>query len=158
MLSVCSLASLINRCSSICLFLGVQRQVVHCVERTSGIVEEHYCDPSTRPDDVQTSCNKEPCPAMWVLSKLVVCRRVSEVKEQTVNGSDIVLSSGGGSGAGRSAHLLAVTWASVREQCSVFRVLGWMSGKHCCRLNVNTCPSLKQLHLATHMCFALQTG
>ncbi|KAA0723931.1 A disintegrin and metalloproteinase with thrombospondin motifs 7 [Triplophysa tibetana] len=44
---------------------GVQRQVVHCVERTSGIVEEQYCDLSTRPDDKQTSCNKEPCPAMW---------------------------------------------------------------------------------------------
>ena len=43
---------------------GVQRQIVHCVEKTTGIVEEHLCDPSTRPDDNQTSCNKEPCPAM----------------------------------------------------------------------------------------------
>lgn len=66
-------ASFINRCSSICHFFpGVQRQVVHCVERTSGIVEEQYCDLSTRPDDKQTSCNKEPCPAMWVLPKLVI--------------------------------------------------------------------------------------
>ncbi|XP_051985253.1 A disintegrin and metalloproteinase with thrombospondin motifs 7-like, partial [Xyrauchen texanus] len=54
----------LTECSATC-GTGVQRQVVHCVERTSGIVEEHYCDPSTRPDDKQTSCNKESCPAIW---------------------------------------------------------------------------------------------
>lgn len=43
---------------------GVQRQIVHCVEKTTGIVEEHFCDPLTRPEDNQTSCNKEPCPVM----------------------------------------------------------------------------------------------
>ncbi|XP_055070874.2 A disintegrin and metalloproteinase with thrombospondin motifs 7 [Misgurnus anguillicaudatus] len=53
-----------TECSATC-GSGVRRQVVHCVERTSGIVEEHYCDPSSRPDDKQSSCNKEPCPAMW---------------------------------------------------------------------------------------------
>ncbi len=37
---------------------------MHCVERTSGIVEEHYCDPSSRPDDKQSNCNKGACPAM----------------------------------------------------------------------------------------------
>ncbi|CAB1338969.1 unnamed protein product, partial [Coregonus sp. 'balchen'] len=46
---------------------GVQRQIVHCVERTSGIVEEGYCDPTTRPDDKRASCNEELCPAMTVL-------------------------------------------------------------------------------------------
>lgn len=50
------------------VFPGVQRQIVHCVEKTTGMVEEHLCDPLTRPDDNRTSCNKEPCPAMWVLS------------------------------------------------------------------------------------------
>lgn len=45
---------------------GVQRQIVHCVERTNWMVEEHFCDPLTRPDNNQTSCNKELCPAMWV--------------------------------------------------------------------------------------------
>lgn len=45
---------------------GVQRQIVHCVERTTGIVEEHWCDPLSRPDDNQTSCQKDPCPAVWV--------------------------------------------------------------------------------------------
>ncbi|XP_067257627.1 A disintegrin and metalloproteinase with thrombospondin motifs 7 [Chanodichthys erythropterus] len=54
----------LTECSATC-GTGVQRQVVHCVERTSGIVEEHYCDPSTRPDDKQTSCNKGSCPAIW---------------------------------------------------------------------------------------------
>lgn len=44
---------------------GVQRQIVHCVEKTTGIVEENLCDPSTRPEDNQTSCKKEPCAALW---------------------------------------------------------------------------------------------
>ncbi|KTG36370.1 hypothetical protein cypCar_00009479, partial [Cyprinus carpio] len=51
----------------------VQRQVVHCVERTSGIVEEHYCDPSSRPDDKQTNCNKGACPAMWWVGEWQKC-------------------------------------------------------------------------------------
>lgn len=43
---------------------GVKRQVVHCVERTFGIVEEHYCDTSTRPDDNRVSCNAGICLAV----------------------------------------------------------------------------------------------
>uniref|UniRef100_A0A8C9TEM6 ADAM metallopeptidase with thrombospondin type 1 motif 7 n=1 Tax=Scleropages formosus TaxID=113540 RepID=A0A8C9TEM6_SCLFO len=46
-------------CSATC-GTGVQRQIVHCMERTSGIVEEHYCDPATRPDDKRA---KSPCGA-----------------------------------------------------------------------------------------------
>ncbi|CAM4532053.1 unnamed protein product [Leuciscus chuanchicus] len=53
-----------TECSATC-GTGVQRQVVHCVERTSGIVEEHYCDQSSKPDDKQTTCNKGSCPAIW---------------------------------------------------------------------------------------------
>lgn len=53
-----------TECSVTC-GTGVQRQIVHCVEKTTGIVEEHFCDPLTRPDDNQTSCNKDPCPAIW---------------------------------------------------------------------------------------------
>ncbi|CAG5859420.1 unnamed protein product [Menidia menidia] len=53
-----------TECSVTC-GAGVQRQVVHCVEKTTGIAEEHFCDPFTRPDDNQTSCNKDPCPAVW---------------------------------------------------------------------------------------------
>ncbi|KAM7405853.1 hypothetical protein PAMP_000273 [Pampus punctatissimus] len=52
---------------------GVQRQIVHCVEKTTGIVEEHFCDPLTRPDDNQTSCNKEPCPVMWWVGEWQKC-------------------------------------------------------------------------------------
>uniref|UniRef100_A0A8C2EN12 ADAM metallopeptidase with thrombospondin type 1 motif 7 n=1 Tax=Cyprinus carpio TaxID=7962 RepID=A0A8C2EN12_CYPCA len=61
-----------TECSTTC-GTGVQRQVVHCVERTSGIVEEHYCDPSTRPDDKQTNCNKGACPAMWWVGEWQKC-------------------------------------------------------------------------------------
>ncbi|XP_061595470.1 A disintegrin and metalloproteinase with thrombospondin motifs 7 isoform X2 [Cololabis saira] len=53
-----------TECSVTC-GTGVQRQVVHCVEKTTGIVEEHLCDPSTRPEDNRTSCNKDACPATW---------------------------------------------------------------------------------------------
>uniref|UniRef100_A0A8C1Z2L3 ADAM metallopeptidase with thrombospondin type 1 motif 7 n=1 Tax=Cyprinus carpio TaxID=7962 RepID=A0A8C1Z2L3_CYPCA len=61
-----------TECSTTC-GTGVQRQVVHCVERTSGIVEEHYCDPSTRPDDKQSNCNKGACPAMWWVGEWQKC-------------------------------------------------------------------------------------
>nr|XP_019955083.1 PREDICTED: A disintegrin and metalloproteinase with thrombospondin motifs 7 [Paralichthys olivaceus] len=52
---------------------GVQRQIVHCVEKTTGIVEEQFCDPSTRPDDNRTSCNKDPCPATWWVGEWQKC-------------------------------------------------------------------------------------
>ncbi|TRZ11636.1 hypothetical protein HGM15179_015468 [Zosterops borbonicus] len=44
---------------------GVQRQVVHCVERLAGLVEERFCDALTRPDDQQRTCSEEPCPPRW---------------------------------------------------------------------------------------------
>ncbi|XP_041918087.1 A disintegrin and metalloproteinase with thrombospondin motifs 7 isoform X1 [Alosa sapidissima] len=53
-----------TECSATC-GTGVQRQIVHCVERTTGMVEDHYCDPSSRPDDKRASCNEEICPAIW---------------------------------------------------------------------------------------------
>ncbi|XP_028257428.1 A disintegrin and metalloproteinase with thrombospondin motifs 7 [Parambassis ranga] len=52
---------------------GVQRQIVHCVEKMTGIVEEHLCDPLTRPDDNQTSCNKDSCPAIWWVGEWQKC-------------------------------------------------------------------------------------
>ncbi|KAM4602953.1 A disintegrin and metalloproteinase with thrombospondin motifs 7 [Polymixia lowei] len=61
-----------TECSATC-GTGVQRQVVHCVERISGIVEEHFCDPLTRPDDKQASCNKELCPAIWWVGEWQKC-------------------------------------------------------------------------------------
>ncbi|XP_070769326.1 A disintegrin and metalloproteinase with thrombospondin motifs 7 [Enoplosus armatus] len=61
-----------TECSVTC-GTGVQRQIVHCVEKTTGIVEEHFCDPLTRPDDNQTSCNKDPCPAIWWVGEWQKC-------------------------------------------------------------------------------------
>ncbi|KAI1904399.1 hypothetical protein AGOR_G00005240 [Albula goreensis] len=61
-----------TECSATC-GTGVQRQIVHCVERTSGIVEEHYCDPATRPDDKRASCNEELCPARWWVGEWQKC-------------------------------------------------------------------------------------
>uniref|UniRef100_A0AAQ4S2M9 ADAM metallopeptidase with thrombospondin type 1 motif 7 n=1 Tax=Gasterosteus aculeatus aculeatus TaxID=481459 RepID=A0AAQ4S2M9_GASAC len=86
-----------TQCSITC-GTGVQRQIVHCVEKTTGIVEEHFCDPGTRPDDNQTICSKEPCPAMWrvgewqkcsascgssgVTKRTVLCMRAVSAEEQ----------------------------------------------------------------------------
>ncbi|XP_066557272.1 A disintegrin and metalloproteinase with thrombospondin motifs 7 [Amia ocellicauda] len=61
-----------TECSATC-GTGVQRQIVHCVEETAGIVEEIYCDPATRPDDKQASCNEELCPARWWVGEWQKC-------------------------------------------------------------------------------------
>ncbi|XP_041031299.1 A disintegrin and metalloproteinase with thrombospondin motifs 7 [Carcharodon carcharias] len=52
---------------------GVQRQIVHCLEKIAGIVEEQYCDLVTRPDDRQRSCHPEPCPARWWVGEWQTC-------------------------------------------------------------------------------------
>ncbi|KFO81131.1 A disintegrin and metalloproteinase with thrombospondin motifs 7, partial [Cuculus canorus] len=52
---------------------GVQRQVVHCVEKLAGIVEERYCNALTRPDDQQRTCSEEPCPARWWVGEWQKC-------------------------------------------------------------------------------------
>ncbi|NWI30315.1 ATS7 metalloproteinase, partial [Sula dactylatra] len=52
---------------------GVQRQIVHCVEKLAGIVEEQYCDALTRPDDQQRTCSEEPCPARWWVGEWQKC-------------------------------------------------------------------------------------
>ncbi|NXL62869.1 ATS7 metalloproteinase, partial [Chordeiles acutipennis] len=52
---------------------GVQRQIVHCVEKLAGIVEERYCDALTRPDDKQRTCSEEPCPARWWVGEWQKC-------------------------------------------------------------------------------------
>ncbi|XP_057704343.1 A disintegrin and metalloproteinase with thrombospondin motifs 7 isoform X2 [Corythoichthys intestinalis] len=61
-----------TECSATC-GAGVRRQIFHCVERTNGIVDESFCDPFNRPDDNQTNCNKEPCPAMWWVGEWQKC-------------------------------------------------------------------------------------
>ncbi|KAF7660943.1 hypothetical protein LDENG_00271390 [Lucifuga dentata] len=52
---------------------GVQRQIVHCVEKTTGIAEDHFCDSLTRPDEEHASCNKESCPAIWWVGEWQKC-------------------------------------------------------------------------------------
>ncbi|NXQ29534.1 ATS7 metalloproteinase, partial [Alaudala cheleensis] len=52
---------------------GVQRQVVHCVERLAGLVEERFCDALSRPDDQQRPCSEEPCPARWWVGEWQPC-------------------------------------------------------------------------------------
>uniref|UniRef100_A0A673B4I8 ADAM metallopeptidase with thrombospondin type 1 motif 7 n=1 Tax=Sphaeramia orbicularis TaxID=375764 RepID=A0A673B4I8_9TELE len=61
-----------TECSTSC-GTGVQRQIVHCVEKTTGIVEEYFCDPLTRPEDNQTRCNKDPCPPIWWVGEWQKC-------------------------------------------------------------------------------------
>ncbi|TMS13657.1 A disintegrin and metalloproteinase with thrombospondin motifs 7 [Larimichthys crocea] len=61
-----------TECSVTC-GTGVQKQIVHCVEKTTGIVEEQFCDPLTRPDNNQTSCNKDSCPAIWWVGEWQKC-------------------------------------------------------------------------------------
>uniref|UniRef100_I3JE65 ADAM metallopeptidase with thrombospondin type 1 motif 7 n=1 Tax=Oreochromis niloticus TaxID=8128 RepID=I3JE65_ORENI len=61
-----------TECSVTC-GTGVQKQIIHCVEKTTGIVEEHFCDHLTRLDHNQTSCNKDPCPAIWWVGEWQKC-------------------------------------------------------------------------------------
>ncbi|XP_010139092.1 PREDICTED: A disintegrin and metalloproteinase with thrombospondin motifs 7-like, partial [Buceros rhinoceros silvestris] len=50
-----------------------KRQIVHCVEKLAGIVEERFCDALTRPDDQQRTCNEDPCPARWWVGEWQKC-------------------------------------------------------------------------------------
>ncbi|XP_069480305.1 A disintegrin and metalloproteinase with thrombospondin motifs 7 [Ambystoma mexicanum] len=61
-----------TKCTATC-GTGVQRQVVLCVEKLSGIVEERYCDSRSRPDDQQRICSQEPCPARWWVGEWQAC-------------------------------------------------------------------------------------
>uniref|UniRef100_A0A8C3IN66 ADAM metallopeptidase with thrombospondin type 1 motif 7 n=1 Tax=Chrysemys picta bellii TaxID=8478 RepID=A0A8C3IN66_CHRPI len=61
-----------TNCTATC-GTGVQRQIVHCVEKMAGIVEERYCDSLTRPDDKQRTCSEEPCPARWWVGEWQKC-------------------------------------------------------------------------------------
>ncbi|XP_028561283.2 A disintegrin and metalloproteinase with thrombospondin motifs 7 [Podarcis muralis] len=61
-----------TKCTATC-GTGVQRQVVHCMEKVAGMVEEHYCNVLSRPDDKQKSCSEEPCPARWWAGEWQAC-------------------------------------------------------------------------------------
>ncbi|XP_035764979.1 A disintegrin and metalloproteinase with thrombospondin motifs 7 [Neolamprologus brichardi] len=71
-----------TECSVTC-GTGVQRQIIHCVEKTTGIVEEHFCDHLTRLDHNQTSCNKDPCPAIWWVGEWQKCSATCGSSGQT---------------------------------------------------------------------------
>ncbi|XP_007432084.2 A disintegrin and metalloproteinase with thrombospondin motifs 7 [Python bivittatus] len=61
-----------TRCTATC-GTGVQRQMVRCLEKAAGFVEERYCDALSRPDDKQRNCNEEPCPARWWAGEWQAC-------------------------------------------------------------------------------------
>ncbi|XP_060601173.1 A disintegrin and metalloproteinase with thrombospondin motifs 7-like isoform X2 [Ruditapes philippinarum] len=44
---------------------GSQRSEVFCVELEAGVVDDKYCNVSTKPDDIQRVCNEHLCPARW---------------------------------------------------------------------------------------------
>ncbi|XP_054858791.1 A disintegrin and metalloproteinase with thrombospondin motifs 7 isoform X2 [Eublepharis macularius] len=61
-----------TKCTATC-GTGVQRQMVHCVEKVAGIVEEQFCDVLSRPDDKRRSCSEELCPARWWVGEWQAC-------------------------------------------------------------------------------------
>ncbi|KAL4227652.1 negative regulation of cellular response to hepatocyte growth factor stimulus [Mactra antiquata] len=44
---------------------GSQRSEVICTELEAGIVDDKYCNISSKPDDIQRVCNEHLCPARW---------------------------------------------------------------------------------------------
>ncbi|XP_071091239.1 A disintegrin and metalloproteinase with thrombospondin motifs 12-like [Haliotis cracherodii] len=44
---------------------GTKRSQVVCVEKEAGVVDEMYCNASSKPDDKLRSCNSHLCPARW---------------------------------------------------------------------------------------------
>ncbi|XP_063304778.1 A disintegrin and metalloproteinase with thrombospondin motifs 7-like isoform X1 [Pelobates fuscus] len=75
-----------TECSATC-GTGVQRQLVHCVEKVVGLVEERYCDFLTRPDDRHRTCNEEACPPRWWVGEWQQCSitcGINGVQKRTV--------------------------------------------------------------------------
>ncbi|XP_033120764.1 A disintegrin and metalloproteinase with thrombospondin motifs 7-like [Anneissia japonica] len=53
-----------THCSATCGG-GEQISEVICVEKLAGLVENFYCNQTTKPDHNQRSCNTNDCPATW---------------------------------------------------------------------------------------------
>lgn len=43
--------------------IGTQVSKAKCIEKEAGLVDEKYCDPSTKPQEKTRDCNKHQCPA-----------------------------------------------------------------------------------------------
>nr|XP_056721739.1 A disintegrin and metalloproteinase with thrombospondin motifs 7 [Euleptes europaea] len=61
-----------TKCTATC-GTGVQWQIVHCMEKVAGIVEEQFCNVLSRPDDKRRSCSEELCPARWWVGEWQAC-------------------------------------------------------------------------------------
>ena len=62
-----------NNCSEICAG-GYQRRLTEChrVDNKKS-VPEHFCNSEVKPDDIIQTCNAQPCPAEWYVSKWNRC-------------------------------------------------------------------------------------
>lgn len=45
---------------------GTQTSHSLCHKRRSGMVEDHFCDGTERPESKSRKCNTNPCPTKWV--------------------------------------------------------------------------------------------
>ena len=63
-------------CASAChhnhAVAGSQRSEVVCVEKEAGMVEERFCNSSTKPDDMSKTCNDHQCPARQAVNQTLL--------------------------------------------------------------------------------------
>ncbi|XP_043941316.1 A disintegrin and metalloproteinase with thrombospondin motifs 12 [Protopterus annectens] len=53
-----------TECSVTC-GAGIKKQMVHCVRKGRGLVNEKLCKAATRPKDKEMKCTQQDCPARW---------------------------------------------------------------------------------------------
>ncbi|KAI4488514.1 hypothetical protein M0802_011554 [Mischocyttarus mexicanus] len=52
---------------------GTQTSQALCQEKKSGLVEEHFCDTTIKPETKLRECNSNPCPARWWVGPWQMC-------------------------------------------------------------------------------------
>ncbi|XP_033219978.1 A disintegrin and metalloproteinase with thrombospondin motifs 7-like isoform X2 [Belonocnema kinseyi] len=52
---------------------GVQTSRAFCHEVKSGIVEDQFCNETTKPESIDRECNPKPCPARWWVGPWQMC-------------------------------------------------------------------------------------
>ncbi|XP_047365765.1 A disintegrin and metalloproteinase with thrombospondin motifs 7 isoform X2 [Vespa velutina] len=52
---------------------GIQTSRVLCQEKKSGVVEEHFCNVTIKPETKLRKCNSNPCPARWWVGPWQMC-------------------------------------------------------------------------------------